>query len=110
MKYTAMHADLLNIPQSTGNCLLDTSSIVRVEARSNYCRIYFMDERKALVVSKVLGWVAYRLPADMFVRVHRSHLVNRCFIQQVSGNAAKIIELTNGDCVPVSRRRQAVLE
>ena len=101
---------MLRIPETDGNCLLEPGSILRVKASSNYCIIYFTNQQKQLVVSKVLRWVQERLPAEMFLRVHRSHLVNRMHVQQVKGSLIKSIQLTNGDYVPVSRRKRGVLE
>lgn len=105
-----MHADMLQILQSEGICLPGPGSILRVEASSNYCKIHFINQQKRLVVSKVLLWVQDRLPADMFIRVHRSHLVNRLHVQKVKGTSVKIIQLTNGEFIPVSRRKQAMLD
>jgi DNA-binding LytR/AlgR family response regulator len=105
-----MQAELLQIPQAEGIYLLEPGSILRVEASNNYCKIHFINQqRRLVVVSKVLLWVQDRLPADMFIRVHRSHLVNRLHVQQVKGNGTKTVELTSGEFVPVSRRRQHML-
>jgi len=87
---------------------VEYSNIIRIEAKNSYCKIYFTDQRSVLVVSKVLHLVQANLPADMFVRVHPSHLVNRLFIKSVSGTHTKTVELTNGEFVAVSRRRHAV--
>lgn len=86
----------------------EPGDIIRIQAHSNYCRIYFTDRPTTLVVSKVLHLVQANLPANMFVRVHRSHLVNRLFIKSVLGSHTKKVELTNGEFVTVSRRRHAV--
>jgi two-component system LytT family response regulator len=87
----------------------EPGNIVRVEAKSNYCKIYFINSFKTVVVSKVLHLVQENLPADMFVRVHRSHLVNRLYIKQFSGIHTRIVELTNGEFVAVSRRKHAMI-
>ena len=87
----------------------EPGDIIRIQAHSNYCKIYFTNEIGAVVVSKVLHLVQANLPADMFVRVHRSHLVNRQYIKQVSGTHVKIAELTNGEYIPISRRKQAAV-
>lgn len=88
----------------------EPGDIIRVQAQSNYCKIYFTNETGSVVVSKVLHLVQAKLPADMFVRVHRSHLINRLFIKSVSGTHTKTVELTNGEFVSVSRRRHAVFQ
>jgi len=92
-----------------GKRVLEPDNILRIEAQSNYCKIYFIDDRNPVVISKVLHLVQETLPADMFVRVHQSHVVNKQHILQVSGTHNKIAELTNGEFIPISRRNQAVV-
>lgn len=87
----------------------EPEKILRIQAQSNYCKIYFIDDRNPVVISKVLHLVQETLPADMFVRVHQSHVVNKQHILQVSGTHNKIAELTNGEFIPISRRKQAVV-
>ncbi len=88
--------------------LFEPANIIRVQAHSNYCKIHFTNLTGTLVISKVLHLVQANLPSDMFLRVHRSHLVNRLYIKRVSGTHTKTVELTNGEFVSVSRRRHAV--
>ena len=101
--------------QSTQKNKLDVTgpfepgSIIRVEAKSNYCKIYFINPDKTVVISKVLHLVQEKLPPDMFLRVHRSHLVNKLYIKQFSGIHTRIVELTNGEFVTVSRRKHAII-
>jgi two-component system LytT family response regulator len=99
-----MQKSLLILNTSTGNFLIDAHTIVRVEASSNYSKLYFNDG-KTLVTAKVLKWFEQRLPAENFTRLHRSHLVNNRFLQtqQCSGKA---FELQNGKVIQVSRRRK----
>ena len=100
---------LLQIPELNKIRVFEPTSILRVEAQSNYCKIHFADQHQTLVVSKVLMWVQERLPPDMFVRVHRSHLVNKNYVQEItiSGN----IIMQNTAVASVSRRfkKQAML-
>ncbi len=99
-----LEIDKVNIP-----CQIEPSTILRVQAQSSYCKIYFIDRRMPVVVSKVLQLVQQNLPADMFIRVHQSHLLNRHCIKQVSGTNTKTAELTNGELILFSRRKQALL-
>lgn len=100
---------LLQIPELNRRQEFEPSTILRVEAQSNYCRVHFANE-STLVVSKVLHWVQERLPAEMFLRVHRSHLVNKLYVQQVKGNQSKTLVLTNGEVIGVSRRKNGVVD
>lgn len=86
----------------------EPGSIIRIEAKSNYCKIFFIDCDRPLVVTSILNLVHQKLPANIFVKVHRSNLVNRLFIKSVSGTHTKTVELTNGELVAVSRRRHTV--
>lgn len=82
---------------------INMNSLIRVEAWSNYSRLFFADG-KTLVVPKVLKRLAACLDSDMFIRAHNTHLIN---LHYVTGwNAYGEINLQNGDCIPVSRRRR----
>lgn len=88
----------------------EPANIIRVQAHSNYCKIHFTNQRGTIVVSEVLHRVQDKLPAQLFLRIHRSHLVNKLYIKQVLGTQTKKVELTNGEFVAVSRRRHAVFQ
>ncbi|HMO61934.1 MAG TPA: LytTR family DNA-binding domain-containing protein [Ferruginibacter sp.] len=91
------------IPTNKGIKPVAEEAIIRVEASSNYCRIFFINE-KPLVVAKVLHWFEENLPTDTFCRIHRTHLVNRQHITCIEANSR--LTLANGDVVQVSRRRK----
>jgi two-component system, LytTR family, response regulator len=99
-----METSVLVLKTSTGPLFIDTRTIIRIEASSNYCRIYF-DNGKTVVIAKLLKWFEEKLPHESFVRMHRSHLVNHFFLQpnQLIG---KGIVLINGDYIRLSRRRR----
>lgn len=86
------------------NCLYLTN-IIRIESNSNYSKIFFADKTYPLTVAKVLQWFEDRLPADMFVRSHRTHLVNMQHILQVT-LSLQLIELSNGEKIGISKRRK----
>lgn len=103
-----MENSLLLLNTSTGNFLIDIKTIERIEASSNYSKIYFspaMCGKKTLVTAKVLKWFEERLPHQYFTRLHRSHLVNNMFLQphQFSDKA---FELQDGKVIEISRRRR----
>ncbi len=89
---------------STDQLFIDTSTIVRIEASSNYSKIYFSNG-KVLVTAKLLKWFEEKLPQQSFIRLHRSHLVNNLFMSTFQRNL-KAIELTNGNFIQVSKRRR----
>lgn len=85
------------------------ADIIRIEALSNYSRIYFANG-KTMVVAKVLRLLQELLPAAIFLRVHQSHLVNKFFVKSISGLYKKNLLLSNGENIVVSRRNQVTIE
>ena len=86
-----------------------TNEVVRVQASSNYSRLYFKDGRR-LVVAKVLYHFEELLKLHHFIRVHNSHLLNMKYIKKSQRYNGEKIELINGETIAISRRmKKAVL-
>ncbi len=92
------------IPTSKGPKAVPEENIIRIEASSNYCKIFIINDRP-LVVAKVLHWFQDNLPADMFCRIHRTHIINRMYVNEVIESST--VKLTNGDIIQISRRRKS---
>ena len=84
---------------------LDTGEIVRIEALSNYSKLYFSNG-KTLVVAKVLHWFRDKLPLEYFVRVHRSHIVNVNHIKTFIRVRNIRLVLTDESIIEISRRKK----
>lgn len=93
----------LLIPTSKGTKTVWEENIIRIEASSNYCKIFFNNERP-LVVAKVLHWFQDNLTANTFCRIHRTHIVNRMYVTEIIESS--MLRLSNGDLVQISRRRK----
>lgn len=65
------------------------SDIAWLEASRDYCFIHFKDHPKIIVVHP-LGELERVLPADQFVRVHRSYMVNLEYVDRLLGNTIYI--------------------
>jgi two-component system LytT family response regulator len=97
------------IPTNKGVNIIDLENILRIQSISNYCRIYFTDKTYPLTVAKLLQWFEDNLPAETFVRTHRTHLVNRNHIRDVS-LSSHLLHLSNGDNISISRRRKQMVK
>ena len=86
---------------------IQPTDIVRVEAIKNYSRIYFNNSQTTLVLAITLMRVQELLPAEMFIRVHRSHLINKLHVKNMKRQPARVVEMNNGQYVPLSRRKAA---
>ena len=100
-----LREDVLILTTSLGNEVVDCRSLVRIEAISNYCKLYFVNG-KTLVVAKVLAWFEQKLAAKGFIRLHRSHLVNLQFVLGWDNITKAAIILKNFNSIPVSRRKK----
>lgn len=96
----------LFIPTNKGIKAVMITDIIRVEAKRNYCRVYIKNEYP-LTVAKVLQWFEDHLPEDFFYRIHRTHLVNRLFIADIS--ASNVVTMKSGEQLQVSRRKKGIV-
>ena len=96
----------LIIPTNKGLKIVMTENIIRIEANSSYSKVYFKNEYP-LTVSKLLHWFEEKLPYDYFYRIHRTHIVNRLFISEISCDSK--LTLTNGEQLQISRRKKSVV-
>lgn len=92
------------IPTDRGIRVVPVSNIVRIEASSNYSKLFFDNERP-LIVAKVLHWFEDKLEDQLFYRIHRTHIVNRLFICTISTDN-NVLTLANGEQLKISRRRK----
>lgn len=98
------HEELgLWLPFSSGRRWVLLSQILRLEGMGNYTTCYFLDGSE-LLMALSLKVFAGRVPAGSLVRSHRKHLLNRHYIEAVSAVQLQVL-LTNGERVPVARRR-----
>jgi len=93
------------VPGNKHTELINIHSIIRIEAFSNYSKLY-LTGGKSLMVAKPLRSFEEKLPSEYFIRIHRTHLVNSNFIRQYSKGSGSTIQLQNGETLEVSRRRK----
>jgi two-component system, LytTR family, response regulator len=104
--------DIFLLPTRTGTELITISNIIRIEAISNYSKLYFANAcaatggRKTLVVAKVLKWFDELLSDKGFIRIHRSHLINLSCINSYNNNNQHKITLQNQEQIDISRRKR----
>ena len=93
----------ITIPTNKGDKTVSLEHIIRVQANSNYCKIYFNNDYP-LTVAKVLLWFEHQLPSDFFCRIHRTHIINRPFVSNTQGNHS--LKLITGETFQISKRKR----
>ncbi len=94
----------LTLATSGGRYFFQPEEIIRLEASSNYTKIYFCNKRK-IVSAKVLKDFETMLEPFGFVRTHRTHLVNRQHILCVTPEGNIIMK--DASVAEVSRRMKS---
>jgi two-component system, LytTR family, response regulator len=95
------HNNAILISHAAGAEIISNNTIVRVEAISNYSKLYFSCGR-TLVVAKVLKWFDTELAGQGFIRIHRRHLVNQNSVTMLQGN---FMRLQNNEVLQISKRK-----
>jgi two-component system, LytTR family, response regulator len=95
----------ISVSTCKGSVTIPLHNIIRIESSSNYSRIHFADKSYPLTVAKILQWFEETLPGDLFLRTHRTHLVNRQHIMSVT-LSSKLLHLSNGETISISKRRK----
>ena len=81
------------------------ADIIRCQSDDCYTNI-FLNDGKQVMVSKTLKEIEESLSANMFIRTHKSHLVNMDYIKTVIRQDGGYIIMKDGSEIPISRRKK----
>ena len=91
-------------PTVDGFELVHSNQILYCRAESNYCCIKNING-STKTASKTLKFVEEILPENVFIRIHKSYVINLNYVVRYH-KADKEVELTNGEKLPVSFRKE----
>ena len=93
------------VPTRDGFVILRNNELIRLEADENYTTLFCVNGKK-YVSSKNIKSFEEKLDSHMFMRVHKSHIVNVALhLKEFNRTEGNVVVLSNGDHVPVSRRK-----
>ncbi len=93
-------------PIQNGFEIINVNDIVYIEAFGSYCKVYLKNEPNPLVISKLLKLLEDILVAyKVFLRIHRSFVVNISYIKKIVKSGIPTMYLTNNVELPVSIER-----
>ncbi len=87
----------LLIKENNTNLKLDFDEILYIEGNSNYINIFTKTQK--VVTRQSLEWAELKLPENLFMRIHRSYIVNIRAVQRTNSKSVFIGEIE----IPVSR-------
>lgn len=85
---------------------VEIADIEYVEGMSEYLKIYLKREQTPKVVLMSFQKLMEKLPASLFVRVHRSYVVNLARISEVG---AGVVQMESGKTIPIGDSYRAAL-
>lgn len=94
-----MKCVIINTRQCTEIVYLE--NIIYCRAEGSYTKVYLKDGG-SIFCSKNLAWFENEIQSKLFLRVHRSFLINLNFLSKVYRNEGRI-NLQNGAAIPLSR-------
>jgi len=98
----------LAITTLKGTFYYSIKKIIRLEGEGNYTNIFF-EKEKPLLASRTLKDFEEILASYGFIRVHRSHLINKRFVNSVLFDGS--VDMADGSKIEISRRRkEAVMQ
>jgi two-component system LytT family response regulator len=92
------------LPHLGGVTFLETSQIVSLQADSNYTIIHKKDMQK-LVVTRTLKDFEDILDNSLFLRVHKSHIINLSAVKEYSTTDGGTVKMEDGNVWGISRRQ-----
>lgn len=82
-------------------CRYMYNEILYIEASGSYCYIHLSNNSKMLLTSSLTELQEY-LPIEIFIRTHRSFIVNINYIERIFGNLIHIGEAA----IPIGRENK----
>ena len=86
--------------------VVDTEQILYVESIGNYIKIHFTND-KPMLVTQTMKYLTSVLPAEYFIRIHKSYVVKRAQITEIRKTE---LVLNNTIVLPVGRKFSVLLE
>lgn len=106
----APQINTLRVSKGVDECLLEISEIDSFSAAGNYVDI--MAGREAYLLRATLKQIEESVPASLFVRTHRSHIVRIQAVERirVGVNGCGTVDLKGGQSVKLSKTYHALLK
>lgn len=93
----------LAVPTTSGALFFSPAHIIRLQGEGNYTQFYLLNN-KTYLSAKTMKEYGEILVQHNFIRIHKSHLVNRAFIESYHNEGTIILH--NKIRLPVSRQRK----
>lgn len=94
----------LCISQLEGKRIIWLEDIIQLEACNNYT-VFHLKQARKVIASNTLKVFEPLLQTNMFVRIHRSYMINLRHLTAFTRNGGNYVRLSNDSHLPIARRR-----
>lgn len=106
IKQKNLKPDKLALPVYDGYFIVSLVDIVRIEADGSYSTI-FLANREKIMVSKNISAIEELLSDDLFIRVHKSYIINMRYLKRfIKNDGNSYVILTDNSTIDVSVRKK----
>ncbi len=92
------------LPYLNRTIFISTDDVLCLQGEGNYTFLHTRD-RKRYLVSKTLKEFEKTLDGSIFLRIHKSYIVNLAYVQRSVYNKERQVHLADGREMAISRRR-----
>lgn len=97
-------------PSEDGYKLVKSNTIKYCMAEGNYSRIFLVDGN-SFILARTLKKIEEQLPSHLFLRIHKSYLVNLNYVKEYINTGGNYLTLINNERLPIaSRKKTEVIE
>ena len=96
------------MPYLNRTIFISADDVLCLQGEGNYTFLHTRD-RKRYLVSKTLKEFEKTLDGSIFLRVHKSHIINVAYVQRSAFSKERQVRLADGREVAISRRRMKVI-
>ncbi|GAB3759143.1 LytR/AlgR family response regulator transcription factor [Spirosoma pomorum] len=96
------------LPYLNRTIYISADDVVCLEGEGNYTFLYTRDQKRYLV-SKTLKDFEKMMDESLFLRTHKSYMVNLAYVQPNTLNRERQVVMVNGREVGISRRRMKAI-
>ena len=93
------------ISENNETWIIDVKDILYISSNSSYTFVHMTDDKR-IISSKSLTYFEGFLPSTVFIRSHRSYILNLNGISSVKDGRTAIATLKNGIEIPIANRRK----
>jgi two-component system, LytTR family, response regulator len=93
------------LPNNEGLVFVQLSEIIRFEAKGGYTYVHATDNQK-YISSRIIKEYEEILPAEIFYRIHNSHIINLNFVKKYHKGRGGLIEMSDNALIEVATRRK----